>query len=70
MPFWIVNSGMTMTRAVRRRLKGMNKVVGYIDDLLVHAKTWEELLQVLEELFQRPKAANLVGRLSMCELLN
>ncbi|KAK3791639.1 hypothetical protein RRG08_058021 [Elysia crispata] len=61
MPFGMVNSGMTMTRAVRRLLEGMDNVVDYIDDLLVHTKTWEEHLQVLEELFERLKAANLVA---------
>ena len=62
MPFGMVNSGMTMTRAARRLLEGMDNVVGYIDDLLVHTKTWEEHLQVLEELFKPLEAANLVAK--------
>ena len=53
LPFGMVNSGMTMTGTVRRLLEGMDNVVDYIDDLLVHTKTWEEHLQVLEELFKR-----------------
>ena len=64
----MINSGMTMTRAVRRLLEGMDNVVNYIDDLLVHTKTWEEYLQVLEELLKRLKAANLVARPTKCEL--
>ena len=36
MPFGMVNSGMTMVRAVRKLLDGMDNVVYYIDDLLVH----------------------------------
>ena len=68
MPFGMVNSGMTMTRAVRRLLEGMDNVVDYIDDLLVHTKTWEEHLQVLEELFKRLRVANLVARPTKCEL--
>ena len=68
MPFRVVNSSMTMTRAVRRLLEGMDNAVGYIDDLLVHTKTWEEHLQFLEELFKRLKAANLVARPTKCEL--
>ena len=40
MPFGIVHSGMTMTRAVRKLLDGMDNVVDYIDDLLVHTRTW------------------------------
>ena len=64
MPFGMVNSGMTMTRAVRRLLEGMDN----INDLLVHTKTWKEHLQVLEELLKRLKAASLVARPTKCEL--
>ena len=45
MPFEMVNSGMTMTRAVRKLLDGMENVVDYIDDMLVHTRTWEEHVQ-------------------------
>ena len=71
MPFRMVNSGMTMTRVVRRLLEGMDNVVDNIDDVLVHTKhtkTWEEHPHVLEELFKRLKAANLVARPTKCEL--
>ena len=61
MPFGMVNSGMTMTRAVRKLLDGMDNVVDYIDDLLVHTRTWEEHVYTLKELFKRLKAANLVA---------
>ena len=62
MPFGMVNSGMTMTRAVRKLLDGMDNVVDYIDDLLVHTRSWEERVHTLKELFKRLKAANLVAR--------
>ena len=39
MPFGMVNSDMAMTRVVRRLMEGMDNVVDYIDDLLVHTKT-------------------------------
>ena len=68
MPFGMVNSGMTMRRAVRRLLEGMDNVGDYIDYLLLHTKTWEEHLQVLHELFKRLRAVNLVGRPTKCEL--
>ena len=38
-PCGMVNSGMTMTRAVQLLLEGMDNVLDYIDDLLVHTKT-------------------------------
>ena len=63
MPFGMVNSGMTMTRTVRKLLDGMDNVVVYIDDLLVHTWTWEEHVQTFKELLKRLKAANLVARL-------
>ena len=61
-----VNSGMTMTRAVRKRLDGMDNVVDYIGDLLVHTHTREGHVQALKELFKRLKAANLVARPTNC----
>ena len=67
MPFGMVKSGMTMTRAVRRLLERMDNAFDYIDHLLVHTK-WEEHLQVLEEFFKRLKAANLVAKPTKCEL--
>ena len=66
MPFGMVNSGMTMTRAVGKLLDGMDNVVDYIDDLLVHTRTWEEHVHTLKELFKRLKAANLVARPTKC----
>ena len=66
MPFGMVNSGMTMTRAVRKLLDGMDNVVDYIDDLLVHTRTWEEHVQTLKELFKRLKVANFVARPTKC----
>ncbi|GFR79413.1 zinc finger protein [Elysia marginata] len=41
MPFGMMNSGATLTRAVKKLLCGMDNVVDYIDDLLVHTETWE-----------------------------
>ena len=52
MPFGMVNSSMTMTRAVRKLLDGMNNLVDYIDDLLVHTRIWDQHVQILKELFQ------------------
>ena len=66
MPFGMVNSGMTMMRAVWKLLDVMDNVVDYIDDLLVHTQTWEEHVQTLKELFKRLKAANLVARPTKC----
>ena len=65
-PFWMVNSGMAMARVVRKLLNDMHNVVDYIDDLLVHTRTWEEHVQTLKEVFKRLGAANLVARPTKC----
>ena len=57
---------MIMTRAVWKLFVGMDNVVGYIDDLLVHTRTWEKHVQTLKELFKRLEAANLVARSTKC----
>ncbi|GFO17316.1 Zinc finger protein [Plakobranchus ocellatus] len=41
MPFGMMKSGATLTRAVKKLLCGMDNVVDYIDDLLIHTETWE-----------------------------
>ena len=42
MPFGMVNSGATLVRGVRQLLKGIPNTTAYIDDILVHTKTWDE----------------------------
>ena len=66
MPFGMVDSGMTMTRAVRKLLDIMDNIVDYIADLPVHTRTWEEHVHTLKELFKRLKAASLVARPTKC----
>ncbi|GFN79554.1 Zinc finger protein [Plakobranchus ocellatus] len=39
MPFGMMNSGATLTRAVKKLLCGMDNVVDYIDDMLIHTET-------------------------------
>ena len=51
MPFGMVNSGATLKRGLRKMLAGMDNVICYWDDLLVHTKTWEEHMKTLRELF-------------------
>ncbi|GFS14105.1 zinc finger protein [Elysia marginata] len=58
MPFGMMNSGATLTRAVKKLLCGMDNVVDYIDDLLVHTETWEAHVETLAELFRRLREAN------------
>ena len=57
MPFGMMNSAATLVRGIRKMLHGMNCVVSYIDDILVHSKTWSEHVSTLRELFERLEAA-------------
>lgn len=68
MPFGMVNSGATLTRCLRGVLTGMDGVTNYLDDILVHTKSWEEHVRVLEELLNRLREAGLTVRPSKCEL--
>ena len=51
---------------MRKLLRGMVGVCNYIDDILVHSRTWEDHLHTLAELFQRIREANLTVRPSKC----
>ncbi|GFO11812.1 Zinc finger protein [Plakobranchus ocellatus] len=68
MPFGMMNSGPTLTRAVKKLLCGMDNVVDYIDDLLIHTETWEAHVKTLSELFKRLQEANFTVRPVKCLL--
>ncbi|GFO41204.1 Zinc finger protein [Plakobranchus ocellatus] len=68
MPFGMMNSGATLTRAVKKLLCGMDNVVDYIDDLLIHTETWEAHVKTLSEQFRRLKEANFIVRPVKCLL--
>ncbi|GFO06473.1 Zinc finger protein [Plakobranchus ocellatus] len=68
MPFGMINCGATLTRAVKKLLCGMDNVVDYIDDLLIHTETWEAHVKTLSELFKRLQDANFTVRPVKCLL--
>ncbi|GFR93145.1 zinc finger protein [Elysia marginata] len=68
MPFGMMNSGATLTRAFKKLLCGIDNVVDYIDDLLVHTETWEAHVETLFELFRRLREANFTVRPVKCVL--
>ncbi|GFO26818.1 retrovirus-related pol polyprotein from transposon 297 [Plakobranchus ocellatus] len=67
MPFGMMNSGATLTRAVKKLLCGMDTVVDYIDDLLIHTETWEAYVKTISELFKLLQEANLTNLKSKVE---
>ncbi|GFO04410.1 Zinc finger protein [Plakobranchus ocellatus] len=68
MPFGMTISGAMLTRAVKKLLCGMDNVVDYIDDLLIHTETWEAHVKTLSELLKRLQEANFTVRPVKCLL--
>ena len=66
MPFGMINSAATLKRAMKKLLHGMDNVEFYWDDILVHTRTWEEHIKILQELFTRLLAAGMTIRPTKC----
>ncbi|XP_072179722.1 LOW QUALITY PROTEIN: uncharacterized protein [Diadema setosum] len=66
MPFGLVTASAQFTRMMRKVLDGMSNVVNYIDDILIHTDTWQEHVEVLDEVLHRLRDANLAARPSKC----
>ena len=66
MPFGLVNAGATFSRAMRKLLEGLDGVHNYIDDILIHTRTWEEHQQKVSEVFSRLREAKLTARPTKC----
>ena len=66
MPFGLVNAPASFSRMMRTVLRGLPHVDNFIDDILVHTKTWDEHLDSLRALMDRLKDANLKAKPSKC----
>ncbi len=67
----VVSMGLALAPSAFQRLvelvvKGINNVVVYIDDLIIHSKTLEEYLTRLDEVFTRLAAHSLRANLKKC----
>ncbi|EZG43551.1 putative retrotransposon protein, partial [Gregarina niphandrodes] len=71
MPFGLVNAPATFQRMVEQLFGDMywSGVLVYLDDILVHAPTLDEVLRLLGEVLRRLQAAGLKLRLSKCTFL-
>jgi len=65
-PFGQVNSGAVFMKAMRRLLEGINGADSYVDDILIHTKTWQEHLIVLRRVFESLREANMTARPTKC----
>lgn len=68
MPFGLVNAPATFSRLMRSLLKGIPQVHNYLDDILIHTPTWDEHIDVLQEVFTRLREAGLTARPSKCHI--
>ncbi|GFO12743.1 Zinc finger protein [Plakobranchus ocellatus] len=68
MPFGMMKSGAKLTRAVKKLLCGMDNVVDYIDNLLIHTETWEAHVKILNEIVKRLQEVNFTVRPVKCLL--
>ena len=66
MPFGLVNAPATFSRMMRMMLRGMSNVCNFIDDILVHTKTWEEHINTLDGLFNRLEQFGITARPTKC----
>ncbi|XP_041483470.1 uncharacterized protein LOC121430260 [Lytechinus variegatus] len=68
MPFGLVNAPATFTRMMRQVLQGLEKTDNFIDDILIHTKTWENHIEVLTALLERLRSVHLTAKPSKCEV--
>ena len=66
MPFGLVNAPASFSRVMRTVLRGVPCVDNFIDDILIHTQSWEQHLEVLEEVLRRLNKANLKAKPRKC----
>ncbi|KAK7929155.1 hypothetical protein WMY93_005550 [Mugilogobius chulae] len=68
MPFGVRNAPATFQRLVNSVLRGVPGCEAYLDDIVVHSKTWDEHICQLKTVFERLDDANLTINLAKCEI--
>lgn len=67
MAFGMCNAPATFQRLVNTVLVGLPNCNAYLDDLIIYTSTWEEHMQVLEQVFSRLAQATLTLNLAKCD---
>ena len=68
MPFGLQGEPATFQRLMDRVLKGLESYAAvYIDDLVIHSRTWGEHLAQLRSVLQRLREAGLTAKPSKCQ---
>ncbi|XP_033729482.1 uncharacterized protein LOC117318627 [Pecten maximus] len=68
MPFGLMNAPATFSRLMRKLLRGMEHIDNFIDRILIYTDTWEEHMDILQELFKRLREVGLTARPSKCAI--
>ena len=66
MPLGLVNAPATFSRMMRIMLRDITCVDNFIDDILVHTKTWKQHIDTLDDLFQRLQMCGVTARPTKC----
>ncbi|GJP37166.1 hypothetical protein CLOM_g21603 [Closterium sp. NIES-68] len=71
MPFGLTNAPSTFQLTMNGVLRDLldKCVIIYLDDILIHSKTWEQHLKDLEAVFQLLQQHRLITKASKCEFL-
>lgn len=69
MPFGLCNAGATFQRTMETILGDLNNLLCYLDDIMVHSKTFEDHLEHLEKVFKKLSEANLKSNLANVSLV-
>ena len=68
MPFGLVQGPAVFTKLMRRVFRDVPNVDNYLDDILVHTKTWEEHVKTIEVVLEKLRESGLTARPSKCAI--
>lgn len=68
MPFGLVTASASFSRLMRKLLSDMENVDNFIDDIIIFTVTFQQHIEVLRDIFERLRNANLTAKPSKCAL--
>ena len=67
MPFGMKNAPATFQRLINQLTRDLDGCEGYIDDIVIYSKTWQQHLECIRSFFNRLTQANLTVNLTKSE---
>lgn len=68
LPFGLATAPAVFNRLIRKVFAGMENVETFLDDILIHSKTWKEHCQTVNVVLDKLRQAGLTARPSKCEI--